>query len=84
MSKISNVEVRGHLHQFWRNRGGFPDSGGAWCAECYTPHPLDNAEVDIPQDFEGESLEVPEDKARFVRARGGGGGDHILCSFQCA
>ena len=34
----------------------------------------------MPRDFEGESLEVPEDEERFIQARPG---DHLLCSFQC-
>ena len=65
---------------FGTTRGGFSDCEGAWCGECFGPHPLNPKIVAEPIDFNGRPLTVPDDKNRFMSARDG---DHTLTPFQC-
>ena len=65
---------------YGRTRGLFQPCPGAWCAECFTSHPLDNFEAAIPRDFNGASLAEVEDEIRFQQARPG---DHLCTAFQC-
>ena len=60
--------------------GRFRPCKGAWCAECFTAHPLENFEVKVPRDFHGVKLSELEDEVRYQRARPG---DHLSLPFQC-
>ena len=68
----------------WANygtrRGHFPACHGAWCASCFTAHPLDGVGVKMPRDFNEALLAELEDEIRFREARSG---DHLCIPFQC-
>jgi len=61
-------------------RGRFAKCSSAWCAECFTPSPLDPCVVKLPEDFVGADPEEVGEKERFMQARPG---DHMCTSFQC-
>ena len=61
-------------------REHFPVCRSAWCASCFTTHPLDRFEVKMPRDFNGATLAEVEDEIRFKQARPG---DHLCTPFQC-
>ena len=65
---------------FGATRGHFKPCEGAWCAECFVAHPLDNFEVKVPRDFHGVKLSELEDEVRYQQARPG---DHLCLPFQC-
>ena len=65
---------------FGYTRGTFSPCKGAWCAECFPPHYLDQFETAVPRDFNGVTLAEVEDKVRFNKVRPS---DHICCPFQC-
>jgi hypothetical protein len=52
----------------------------AWCASCFSSHPLNHFEVKMPHNFNGASLAEVEDEVRFKQAHPG---DHLCIPCQC-
>ncbi len=65
---------------FGLRQGHFQACSAAWCAPCFSPHPLDWFEVKMPWDYIGASLAEVEVELRFKQAQPG---DHLCIPFQC-